>query len=746
MFVIVACVFLNRALLFGEVFLPAQLLRTLAPWNASTSAAQRIPWNPLAYDAIGQFYPWRAFASYALRTGILPLWNPYSFCGAPFIANSQSAVFYPPNLLYLVMPADRAFAVAALVHLCIAAAGMWLLLRFLGASPLGGVVAGLAFAFCSWQVSWLQLPTFLDTACWLPFALLGTLRLVQTPSPRRAVALAAVIGLVLLAGHLQIAFYVLLATILAAAYLLALRIRQRVTAGGATGKAIVRSAAWWLLALAIGTLGAAAQLLPAVELANRSHRAAPPTPSGYAAYTAYAVPPQALATLFLPDVFGNPSRPDLPYRGTSQGGLPFNYAEGALYASLGGLLLASIGAVSRRHRMAAVYFGCLAILALLLALGTRVDAVLYFHVPGFGRSGSPGRALVLWAFGVAGLAGLGMDELVRGNVRLKQVLGAFAVITALWAAAIAYASGSPGFYAPSDANLWRQVGLFAAAFTALAASAAFRMRWAHWALVGVLIVDLVWQGIGYNATASPADVYPAAEAIRMAAQFAGHDRIAPINSDWSFNGPRAVLPPNASVVYRIRDVQGYDSLFPGRYKDFMNHAARPAMDASPIEVGNMVFAKNPYNPLLAAAGVRVIISTEPLSLPGASENYADGVYVYALAHAKGRTWMEGTTAGSASVRLLEDGIDKVRVEVHAAAPNTLHLADEMYPGWHARVNGRPAAIALDEGVFRRVDVPAGTSLVEFVYEPESFRIGLYLTMIAACGATAMAATRRRFYP
>ncbi|MGC8667441.1 MAG: hypothetical protein ACP5VE_04910 [Chthonomonadales bacterium] len=721
----------------------------MAPWNASASPSGRIPWNPLAYDAVGQFYPWRAFAAAALRNGTIPLWNPYSFCGAPFVANSQSAVFYPPNLLFVLMPADRAFAVAALLHLVTAGIGMWLLLRSLGAAPLAGVAAGAAYAFCTWQVSWLQLPTFLDTSCWLPFALLGTLRLVQAPSPARMLRLAGVFALVLLAGHLQIALYVLGAAVLAAVYLLLLRVATTKLVLGGRWREVAAPAALWLAALVLGSLAAAPQLLPAVELSNRSHRAAPPSPAGYAAYTAYAVPPQSLATLFLPDLFGNPSQADLPYRGVSQGGLPFNYAEGALYGSMAGLLLAAGGVASRRHRRAAAFFGFLAALALLMAFGTPVDALLYFYLPGFGRSGAPGRALVVWAFSFAALAGLGMDELARGAIGVRRALGLIGITTICWAAVLAFSLGLPGAYAPSDAHLWRQVtffGLSAAAVVSAASSggtrADWRRRWAPWALIGVLVLDLLWEGSGYNSTARPRDVYPTTPAIQMAAKLAGHDRIAPINSDWSFSGPRAVLPPNAAMIYRVHDVQGYDSLFPGRYKSFMNRAAGPARDASPMQVGNMVFAKDPYSPLLASAGVRVLLSLEPLELRGAREEYADGVYLYTLPDAPGRAWLQATTPGAAPVQWLADGINRIRLQVHASGPSTLHVADELYPGWHVRVNARPERIGLDHGVFRRVELPAGTSIVEFSYEPESFKVGLYLMMFAVFCAGALAASRR----
>ena len=61
----------------------------------------------------GDFYAqfW-AFATYEVRelsAGRLPLWNPYTFAGAPFWADVQSAVFYPPSLMVLLLAAPGGF-------------------------------------------------------------------------------------------------------------------------------------------------------------------------------------------------------------------------------------------------------------------------------------------------------------------------------------------------------------------------------------------------------------------------------------------------------------------------------------------------------------------------------------------------------------------------------------------------------------------------------------------------------------
>src|SRR4028118_2353358 len=80
-----------RVLATGHVLLPGDFLRGFAPYGNDPQA----PWNILQWDSLGQYYPWRFFAAQQLSQGLIPLWNPHQFSGTPFVANGQSAVFYP---------------------------------------------------------------------------------------------------------------------------------------------------------------------------------------------------------------------------------------------------------------------------------------------------------------------------------------------------------------------------------------------------------------------------------------------------------------------------------------------------------------------------------------------------------------------------------------------------------------------------------------------------------------------------
>ena len=59
------------------------------------------------YDAFVYFYPQRVFLARSLLAGHIPLWDPDLFGGAPFLANPQTAVLYPPSWLFVLGPVQE---------------------------------------------------------------------------------------------------------------------------------------------------------------------------------------------------------------------------------------------------------------------------------------------------------------------------------------------------------------------------------------------------------------------------------------------------------------------------------------------------------------------------------------------------------------------------------------------------------------------------------------------------------------
>ena len=75
------------------------------------------PHNPLFFDPWDQIEPWLIFSRDTLRTGQIPLWNPYNANGVPHMANYQSAVFSVYSIPYYVLPFKWAALLAAWLRL-----------------------------------------------------------------------------------------------------------------------------------------------------------------------------------------------------------------------------------------------------------------------------------------------------------------------------------------------------------------------------------------------------------------------------------------------------------------------------------------------------------------------------------------------------------------------------------------------------------------------------------------------------
>jgi hypothetical protein len=87
----------------------------------------------------------------------------------------------------------------------------------------------------------------------------------------------------------------------------------------------------------------------------------------------------------------------------------------------------------------------------------------------------------------------------------------------------------------------------------------------------------------------------------------------------------AVLPPNALTVYGLRDAAGYDSLFPGVYKQRVREAG-DGLDPSPPENGNIVFIKSAA--IAQRLGARYVVTAPnaparfTADAPGLRQEYA----------------------------------------------------------------------------------------------------------------------------
>jgi uncharacterized membrane protein YfhO len=71
----------------------------------------------------------------------------------------------------------------------------------------------------------------------------------------------------------------------------------------------------------------------------------------------------------------------------------------------------------------------------------------------------------------------------------------------------------------------------------------------------------------------------------------------------------------------------------------------------------------------------------------------------------------------------------VAIQTWSPDPAWLVLADVWYPGWIVTIDGEKTISYRANSIFRAVQVEADKHLVEFIYRPFSFYIGLLASII-----------------
>ncbi len=722
----------------------------------------------LLADLTGMIYPWRHYAARSFAAGFVPLWNPYSACGMPLLANNQSAVLNPVNvLLNSVLSAPAAQTAFALFTLILAALSTYGLVRSLGGTPTGAFASGLIYGFSGFIFIWLGYP-LAATAAVFPLLLWVTHRFADRPSLTRAALIGLLIGWQLLSGHLSTAFQTLAFWAIFAGYVM---VRRRATAQPACAR---RYVGMLLAALVLGGTLAAAQLLPLKEFFDNSTIAS----TGRSRYSRASVSesvagsilgdqyfmrsiaPGEVALLFNPEAHGHPAFHD--YRQHPEYG---NYAERTSYPGALALLALLSGLIWRPgpgHRRFFL-FAAWAVFAVLLHL-PLFNTVVYLPLL---RLASPQRMRFIFSLCTAVLLGLSLSDWLsasgRDRSRRLTSLAAVAVGLACLSAALAlraFPRLAPGFpdMPPSIRDL-RLAKLFAPAIAAAALAPVFLLaargrlggRLAACSLLVLTVADLFTFGARWHAICASDRFFPSLPEIGRMRELVGNQRVT---------GPPQIFRPNLSIVYECYDRRVYDPIAVARYISLVEaaHGIPPGTNPA-ISLGST--EPNPALEHLTSANVRweqdaagrPRLARIPDPLPRAY--VAPGVVARSRQEALELVlteldpWKEAVIEADASplsgmdriapAKLTTYSPHRVTVRAESSSPAWLILTDACFPGWRATVNAAEAAISPANYAFRAVRLPAGESTVTFTYEPASYRLGLFLGLLSLCAVVAILA-------
>ena len=733
-------------------------------------------------------YSFRLFGAEMFKsTGHVPLWNPYLFGGMPFVGAMHGDIFYPTSWLRLIMPVGIAMGLGFAVHLVLAGAFAYLLLRALRLGWTAALVGGLAYELTG-IVDSLVSPGHdgkLFVSALTPLLLFALVRAIRDGRLWAYGLVALTVGLCLLSPHPQMSYYAFLAAGLWTLYLVFGE------PDGPRGTRWARHIGFAFAAVLLGVAIAAIQVLPFLQYMPFSARAATQSPEAAWAYaTGYAFPPSELLVTVLPQ-----------FNGVLQ-----NYWGGNFFKShteyLGALVvvLAVIGAGDRTRRRTVLALAGIAVLFLLIAFGghTPFYRLWYEVMPAMKKVRAPGMAFFLVALPVSIYAAFGVERLVRREVTTAKIAIPAAVLLFLAVLGIAgvlqsIAGGmadprmAPQVQANAPAlvsgslRLLVFVALGAAAFWAVATG---RLRGAAAAaILALLIGGDLWSidrlFFHFNGTAAQlfADDPITTRLKQEKPPFRVFDA-APQNT--------IGLPPAytgsflmakripVTFGYHGNEERFYDELWGGKNEyRFMNNAALwdvwavkylLVTAAAQQDIRGFHRVMGPVAITAGQAGDSAVMyqrdSVPPYArvVPGAvklpedqiittvndSRFPVDRVVVYSESTSVVPVPLKGAlpapSTAAATVDEWAPGRMKISIRGTEPRPSYLVVAENWYPDWKAVVDGKAVNTLRGDYALLSVPLPAGARQVSLEFVSAAYRTGRLVTWLAlAVGAALLAA-------
>jgi len=716
-----------------------------------------------------QFVPWWDFAWETLLQGRIPLWNPWVGMGAPLVANYQSAIFYPPYWILLFVYGlaglkwmSWSLTFVVVFHLIWSGLGTAKLLEEMGLGKLAQTVGGLAFSLSGYLVARAGFLSINAAAAWLPWILLFSLRVIRKKK-YAVILLSTIMAFQLLAGHAQTTWYSIL---LGGIWILYWSVNNSEANNWARSIwcSISKYAIAGLLAAGISAI----QLIPTAEYLLQSQRS---VEFGYAEAMTYSFWPWRFLTLFVPNLFGNPSAGN--YWGYG------NFWEDAVYIGLLPVLIA-LGAVIRgilgyskkgyslaktNNRGLVIFLSGIIFVSFLLALGdnTFLFPFLYRNVPTFGIFQAPTR-LSLWAeIALAVLAGIGVEQLTtpvgkRIYWTRLAAAGCIAIIGGALLGWIFLPDVKTTFFIPI--GLAGILGLGTALLILYQPARDQEQRYKVWSVLLILLVaaDLIGAGWGLNPGVK-ADFYQVQryggygsrtflpDDLEYDLKFNKYFKFDSFTADVPWDDMHQDLLPNLPILQRIEMVNNFDPLVSTRFQTWIaeynglaerdQHQMTGLMNIGQFvsKSGDQVI-KTEYDTEDTVSEVRI---SDLINISNDDQETLDHILAQSVNLSDSMILASSPTAATANcqnggdgeILINEKASGYISIQADLNKNSWLIWSQSWYPGWVAVIDGeQQVEVERANYIFQAVCVPEGEHLVEISYRPVSFIVGTGITALS----------------
>ena len=409
-------ILISLAVIYKDVFLkgfiifPSQFLATFYSPYATVKYEgfpNGIPHKPIGgNDNVRMFYPYRTFINDSLSKSQIPLWNPYNFAGSPLLADFQSAVFYPPNLIYFILPQITAWEILVVLQPLLGTLFMYIYLRLFIKEKSAAFMGAFSFGFSGFILAWsMENAVVGQSAIWLPLILYAIEKFIRDYKTigdagfKYFLLLVASLSFCILSGFLQVAFYIFIISF----FYGIIRIRQ------AENTQPVKLTLLFLSSFLISFLLTAFQLLPSIEtLTQSAHNFV----NIETVLQTYLLPLRYFVKVLAPDIFGNPAT----YNYFGQG----FYHESIFYLGIIPLIFAFIAIIKKRDNPTVFFFSALALISFILGVKSPLTDWLFRLPIPLINSFTPSRIFYVTSFSLSVLSAFGFSYWLKNTQKASR--------------------------------------------------------------------------------------------------------------------------------------------------------------------------------------------------------------------------------------------------------------------------------------------------------------------------------------
>lgn len=734
---------------------------------------QGVPYKPVGSDDLRIFYPQRAFTQEMFSVLQLPFWNPYSFSGNYHLGLSETAIFYPPFLLFSLLPQQTGWIILIFVQPILAFVGMYLFLQLFFTKKTYPLFGAFVFGFSGLVlVRMVEGLSVGHSFIWLPFALWAIESYLQRGKTRFLLYLLLAMMVSVFAGWFQFSFYLIVCSFLFALW------RMRTTA-----EINIKKRVFVLFPFLLLPFLTLPHTIPAFETFLFSPR------GGITSFELqqHLMPITHLFTLLYADYWGNPAT--FAFLGKSE------YKEYMMYVGTVPFLLTFFSLHFRKNHIVQ-FFLFLTGISLLFGLDTPVSQLLLsIKIPVL-SSFLPDRIFALTTVSLAVLAAFGMKFVIESKNmfwkgRVARLLFIMLSITLLFNVLAVLREPIVTLLPFMEGNVLLPAGereqvvqvrnmmlgnaMIAAFFILLMLRKFLRKNGLFIFLFIVTIAGQLYFSYKYLSFSEKQFVFPQHNIFSFLQQQGLYRFIT---------AGEGLIMSEIPLLYRVYSPDGVSSMYPKRYGELVTYAIFSGADERIPRIETRI---NPQPEALLLEnhayltrfmqidGIKyVLVRKDEFTLPGEDNKqfhdmwqlaWEDSTWqIYAYNHVLPRYfWTDSFSVvnndqellsqiftskenpkhiflekdpgfvsesnGKGEVVLKEYSPNQITFHVKADNNGLLYLSDTYSPNFRAYIDGVPKEILRANYTFRAVPVEKGTHEVMLRYEDTPFLVGSIISVV-----------------